>query len=228
MKILNFVFTRSKNVLPEQRLAAARQKIIDKCDLLVDIGANDGKWMENVRKDGYIKQALCIEPGRTAYGILNQKKIINTNTLNCAVGNKNGYVQLNQASNAGLSSSILDISGVHQKAAPKIKYIAKEKVKILKLSKILEHDNHSSLYIKIDTQGYEFEVLKSINKKDFEKIYAFEIELNLVSSYKNVTLIEDVIKFLRKRGYSPLRIENGFGMPNFGQQIQVDVLFTKN
>jgi len=71
------------------------------------------------------------------------------------------------------------------------------------------------------------EVLKSINKSNFNNIYAFEIETNLVSTYKNVSLIEDVIRFLRKKGYQPFRLENGLGMPNFGQQLQMDVLFLK-
>jgi hypothetical protein len=36
------------------------------------------------------------------------------------------------------------------------------------------------------------------------------------------------VEFLRNKGYTPLRIENGLGMPNFGQQLQVDILFVKN
>ena len=48
-----------------------------------------------------------------------------------------------------------------------------------------------------------------------------------MGTYKNLTLMEDIIKFLRIRGFKPLRIENGFGMPNFGQQLQVDILFVK-
>jgi hypothetical protein len=84
------------------------------------------------------------------------------------------------------------------------------------------------MFIKIDTQGYEYEVLKSINKNNFKKIYAFEIETNLVGTYKDITLIEDIIKYLRNKGYKPLRIESGFGMPNFGQQLQADILFVKS
>ena len=103
-----------------------------------------------------------------------------------------------------------------------------EKVKILRLSKILENYKYKKIFVKIDTQGYEFEILKSISKNNFNNIFAFEIETNLVSTYKNLTLIEDVIKFLRNKGYTPLRIENGLGMPNFGQQLQVDILFVKN
>jgi len=215
-------------VLPQEKLAAARQLVLKNSDLVVDIGANNGQWIAEVRSHGYIGKAICIEPLKKNYNKLKVGNSNNTEVINCAVGNKNGYVYINQASNDGLSSSILKLDDYHINAAPHIKYIGKEKVKISKLSKILEASTHKKVFIKIDTQGYEFEVLKSINKKEFNRIYAFEIETNLVSTYTKVTLIEDIIKFLRNRGYRPLRIENGFGMPNFGQQLQVDILFVKN
>ena len=103
----------------------------------------------------------------------------------------------------------------------------RKKVKIFKLSKVLKTNTHKKIFVKIDTQGYELEVLKSINKSNFTNIYAFEIETNLVSTYKNSSMSVDVIKFLRNKGYQPTRIENGFGMPNFGQQLQMDILFIK-
>lgn len=228
MKIFNFVLTRAKNVLPKEKLAAARQLVLKNCDLVVDIGANNGQWIVEVRSHGYNGNAICIEPLKKNYDKLKVVNSYNTVAINCAVGNKNGYIYINQSSNDGRSSSILKLDDYHINAAPKIKYIGKEKVKIAKLSKILETNTHKKIFVKIDTQGYEFEVLKSINKKNLKRIYAFEIETNLVSTYKKLTLIEDVIKFLRIRGYRPLRIENGFGLPNFGQQLQVDILFVKN
>lgn len=139
----------------------------------------------------------------------------------------NGYININYSSNNGLSSSILELDNYHKDAAPDIKFISKKKVKISKLSKILEKDVHKKIFVKIDTQGYEFNILKSINKNNFINVHAFEIETNLVSTYKNAVLIEDIVKYLRTRGYKPLQIENGFGMPNFGQQLQVDILFIK-
>jgi hypothetical protein len=147
--------------------------------------------------------------------------------LNAAIGNINGHIHINHASNNGLSSSILELDFYHKQAAPHVMFISKEKVKIFKLSKILETSTHKNIFVKIDTQGYEYEVLKSINKSAFERINAFEIETNLVSTYKNSVLIEDIIKFLRDKGFKPLRIENGFGIPNFGQQLQADILFVK-
>jgi FkbM family methyltransferase len=228
MRIFNFILTRAKNVLPEERLASARDLILVICDYVVDIGANDGQWISDIKQRGYSGPALSIEPLKENYKKLVSQNLNNVITLNCAVGNKNGYIYINQASNDGQSSSILELDHHHINAAPNIKYTGKEKVKISKLSKILETNRHKKIFVKIDTQGYEFEVLKSIDKKNFDHIYAFEIETSLVSTYKKLTLIEDIIKFLRNRGYRPLRIENGFGMPNFGQQLQVDILFVKD
>lgn len=227
MRIFNFILTRAKNVIPQEKIAVARQLVLDNCDFVVDIGANNGQWITTVRKHGYKGEAICIEPLKKNYIELKANKSYNTIALNCAVGNKNGYIYVNQASNNGMSSSILELGDYHISAAPNIKYIGKEKVKILKLSKILEMDRHKRIFVKIDTQGYEINVLKSIKKSNFKNIYAFEIETNLVSTYKNAGLIEDVIKLLRGRGYQPVRIENGFGTPNFGQQLQVDILFVK-
>ena len=213
--------------MPNERLAAARKLVLDNCDFIVDIGANNGQWITEVRQKGYLGSALCIEPIVKNYKKLVSSKILNVTTLNCAVGNLNGNTYVNVASNDGLSSSILEIGSYHMNAAPNIKFIKKEKVRMFKLSKILETTNYSKIFVKIDTQGYEFEVLKSISGKNYANIFAFEIETNLVNSYKKTTLMEDTVKFLRKKGYRPLRIENGFGMPNFGQQLQVDILFVK-
>jgi FkbM family methyltransferase len=228
VKLFNFVLTRAKNVLPNEKLAAARQLVLQNCDFIIDIGANNGQWITDVKNRGYKGQALCIEPLKKNYVKLKSSNLHDTSTLHCAVGNSNGYIYINNASNDGLSSSILELDNYHKDAAPSVEFISKEKVKIRKLSRILEANINQKIFVKIDTQGYEFEVLKSINKNNFSKIYAFEIETNLVSTYKNVTLIEDVISFLRSKGYKPLRIENGFGMPNFGQQLQVDILFVKD
>jgi FkbM family methyltransferase len=227
MKVFNMVITRSRNVLPEEKLAAARTQVLEHCDFVIDIGANSGQWISNVRKHGYIGSALCIEPIKHIYDKLKSNKFPNTETLNCAVGNMNGYVTINCASNQGLSSSILELESTYRESTPNIHYVRREKTSVLKLSKILEGVKGEKLFIKIDTQGFEFEILKSLKQMNFDRIYAFEIEASLVRSYKGSTLVEDVIKYLRNKGYRPLRIENGFGLPNFGQQFEVDILFTK-
>ena len=136
-KIFNIILTRSKNLLPEEKLAAARQLVLEKCNFVVDIGANDGQWMSDLRRRGCRGPALSIEPLKKNYSKLKLSNFHNTKTLNCAVGNTNGYIYINYASNNGLSSSILELDFYHKQAAPHVMFISKEKVKIFKLSKIL-------------------------------------------------------------------------------------------
>lgn len=92
MRLFNFILTRAKNVLPEEKLAAARQLVLQNCDFIIDIGANNGQWIADVRRRGYKSQALCIEPLKKNYIKLKSSNFYNTTTLNCAVGNKNGYI----------------------------------------------------------------------------------------------------------------------------------------
>ena len=227
MRILDLIFTRAKKAV-DANFNIPRQLLIKECDLVVDIGANNGQWISTVRNYGYKGEALCIEPLKENYMNLKANNFNNTMTLNCAIGNRNGYIYINKASNDGKSSSILEMGSYHKSAAPDIKFIGREKVKINKLSQVLKTYKHKKIYLKIDTQGYEFEVLKSIDQKTLAKIFVFEIETNLVSTYKNVKLIEDVIKLLRGFGFEPFRLENGFGMPNHGQQLQADIIFVRN
>jgi FkbM family methyltransferase len=227
MKVFNLILTRTKDTTLDSNFDIPRQSLLKECDLVLDIGANNGQWMSTIRNHGYKGEAICIEPIEKNYIKLTTRNFPKTVVLNCAVGNKNGSIYIYEASNDGQSSSILELDSYHKSAAPEIKFLGRKKVKIYKLSRILETSKHNKIFVKIDTQGYEYEVLKSINKETLTKIFAFEIETNLVSTYKNVALIEDVIKLLRGFGFKPFRLQNGFGMPNFGQQLQVDIIFVK-
>jgi hypothetical protein len=62
MRLFKLIITRAKNVLPNEKLASARQLILNKCDFVVDIGANNGQWIAEVRAHGYNGKAICIEP----------------------------------------------------------------------------------------------------------------------------------------------------------------------
>lgn len=228
MRIGNFTFTRTVNIDPSERLSLVRNRFLENSDFLIDIGANSGEWIKKIRNLGFLGPALCIEPLSTSFADLRSLNLPNIELLNCAIGNKNCEVSINEASNSGLSSSILPLGDYHKKAEPSIKVVANSKVNMVKLSKILRKYSYQNIYIKIDTQGYELEVIKSIDRESWKKIYALEIEVNLVETYLNCGIIEDIIHLLRQKGFSPFRVENGFGLPNFGQQLQVDMIFKRN
>jgi FkbM family methyltransferase len=142
MRVFNLILTRAKDTALDSNFDIPRQSLLKECDLVLDIGANNGQWMRTIRNHGYKGEAICIEPIEENYIKLKTRNFPKTTTLNCAVGNKNGYIHIYQASNDGQSSSILELGSYHKSAAPEIKFLGRKKVKIYKLSRILETSKH--------------------------------------------------------------------------------------
>jgi FkbM family methyltransferase len=215
--------------MPDERLRIVRHNTLKSCEFVVDVGANSGQWISSLRKNGFKGPALCVEPSKKIFDQLTQN-LSGSNTVfaNVAIGNFNGFANLNVASNQGLSSSLLEMDAFHKRGNPRIGVTHKEKVTVCKLSSLLNTINSTKIYLKIDTQGYELEVLKSINPTNYKKIKAIELELNLVNTYKGATMIEEIMTVLRKNQFHPIRLENGFGMKGIGQILQMDGIFIRS
>jgi FkbM family methyltransferase len=54
--------------------------------------------------------------------------------------------------------------------------------------------------LKLDVQGYELEVLKGA-QRTLKKISAILAEINLIDIHKNVPLLDDLIVFIREKGF---------------------------
>lgn len=223
-----FVVTRARNVDPEMRMLAAITPIIGLCDLVVDVGANQGQFLESII-DIKPKRIIAIEPEIKVFQALNLKfgYLHNFESLNLALGGKSGSGVLQVTNNSAESSSLLVMGELHKQGAPHIDVFEKQNVRIERFSDVVNTSGVKSIFLKIDVQGFELEVLRGISNEDFQKVVAIRMELNLVQTYVNAPYAEEVIAYLRSKGFSPMRVESGFGLPNFGQQLQIEVLFTR-
>ncbi len=82
------------------------------------------------------------------------------------------------------------------------------------------------LYLKIDTQGYEQEVLCGA-RETLKKTAAVEIELSLSEMYEGQALLPEVWSMLTAAGFRPAWIERGFRDPSDIWLMQVDGLFVR-
>lgn len=227
---IGVVVTRKRNVDPEERMKVALSRELVNTDLFVDIGANSGQTYRKVRGLGYFGSYLAIEPENVSFARLVELQM-EDHMLFCeqyAIGDKSCLVNLNVANNNALSSSLLEFGGSHTVAAPEIKMVGVQEVPMKTLSFVLEAFSEQNVFLKIDVQGFELSVLKGISDKDWCRIGGTLVECNLINTYLDSGLIEQVFSSMREKGFVPFRIENGFGQPNFGQQLQVDVLFRRN
>ena len=229
---IGLILTRRINVIPSDRLSKARQNLFQSLDfqVVIDIGANSGQWAAEIIKNGYRGPIISIEPTRNAFSEL--EKIASSheswNIVNCAVDTQDGFREIQIASNSGLSSSFFPLMEDHKLADPEVILVDTEVVKTSTLESLIGIYGHETYYIKIDTQGAELLILESLKEISFRKVFAFEIEVSLVGTYETGALVEEIIEFMRMKNFRPYRIENGLARPNFGQQVQVDIIFLRN
>jgi|GEM_PF-3309022 len=228
LKNFGLILTRKVNSDPQVRLDYVRSLLLAQCELVIDVGANQGQWARKVRET-YFEEIVSVEPDVESFikmreHFSNDRKWLGENK---AVHSKKNKVLLKRTSNNSMSSSLYDLSANLKNAAPDIIYLDTLEIPAIPLSKVLVTEK-KNIYIKIDTQGSELEVLKSIKSKQWKQIFALEIELSLVETYKEAPLIEEILTYARAKGFSPYRVENGFGAPNFGQQLQIDCIFLRS
>ncbi len=101
-------------------------------DLVLDIGANTGQFVSELRLIGYKHRVVSFEPLSDAYKELTQQAKGDSQWLvhpRSAIGDFDGEIEINIAGNS-VSSSVLPMLDSHSLAAADSVYLAKEKVPI--------------------------------------------------------------------------------------------------
>ena len=202
-----------------------------KIDMIIDVGANQGQTGLGLRHDGYKGKILSFEPLKNEYNKL--LNVSNNDPLwtiapRCAIGNFDGDIDINIAGNSG-SSSILPMMDIHTSAAPNSTYIGIQNVQIYKLDSIYQKyiDNHSkSILLKIDTQGFEWEVLDGSTEL-LKIVTGVTLELSFAELYAGQKLWIDIVNRLESLGFKLWSIYPGFSDNTNGRMLQIDATFYK-
>jgi len=203
---------------------------IARINLVFDIGANEGQFASQLRSHGYQGKIVSFEPltsaSRKLHSLANQDEAWVVHNQ-CAIGAHDGDIEINIAGNS-VSSSILSMLQSHSDAAIDSVYVSSEKIPIFRLDSIansyLEPD--SNLFIKIDTQGYEWQVLDGA-RETLKQAQGVLCELSLVPLYDGQRLWRDIIDRLESEGFMLWALQKGFTDPRTGQSLQMDGIFLR-
>jgi FkbM family methyltransferase len=199
-----------------------------KINILYDVGANIGQFAEEMRNNNYLGEIISFEPLTKAHENLSfvakndDKWVVHERS---AIGDFNGQIEINIAGNS-VSSSLLPMLDSHSRAAPTSKYIGNENVSIITLDSVacdyIKKD--SNLFIKIDTQGYEWQVLEGA-RQTLKNALGVHIELSLLPLYEGQSLWMEIIKKLNCEGFDIWNISKGFTDTQSGRMLQIDGTF---
>ena len=227
--ILSKFDIRIEKISKNQNLIDILNNLITKLDinLIFDVGANEGQFAKKIIESGYKRNIISFEPLNNCYEnlVLSSSKFKNWKVEKLSLGSENRASEIN-VSNYALSSSILPISNNHLKAKKNSNYISKQITKIKKLDTYIYENKIATDYsfLKIDTQGYEYNVLEGSlqNIKNFRIILC---ELSFEELYIGQKLWIDIINFLKKNNFEVWFLEKGFQSQENGQMLQADCIF---
>jgi FkbM family methyltransferase len=195
-------------------------------DCVLDIGANVGQYATLTRRSGFAGRIISCEPLTGAFGELRDRAARDDQwlPLHTAVGREPGTTTINVSANS-FSSSVLDMTDAHLDSAPGSGYISSETVPMTTVRALSSQHSVDPAHtlLKIDTQGYEEEVLAGAGDL-VGKFAAIQLELSFVELYAGQQLFDDLYELMGAKGYYLHSLEPGFSDAT-GRLLQCDGLF---
>lgn len=194
-----------------------------KFDTVVDVGANRGQFATFARATFPQCRVISFEPLDQPATIFEAvfKGDPHVRLIRGAVAAQQADLEMHVTEHED-SSSFLDVSEIQQKAFGSV-VVKKTVVHCAPLSEFIgAEDLGKTALLKIDTQGYELEVLRgSVSLLPaFKAIYC---ELSYVELYRGQPKASEVICFLRDHGFNLTGVYNQ-AQPD-GVALQADMLF---
>ncbi len=209
---INFIDNSNKNKIT----FFLKKKLKDEYLNIIDIGSHKGETINLFLKEFNIQKILAFEPNIKLYNFLikkyNDKKV---KLFNCGVGLNEEDLDLNIMIDSASSTfnSINLESNYYKKKNKIITFLSKnknllekkQKIPVVSLSKIIHEYNISIIDIlKIDTEGFEFNILKGIKEIDLKKIRYIYFEHHYDLMIKKGYSFSDINKLLIKNNFKKI------------------------
>lgn len=198
-------------------------------DTVLDIGANVGQFGLMTRRAGFAGRIISCEPLAGAFQQLSARSARDDSwtPVRTAVGSSSGTTSINVSANS-FSSSVLPMAEEHLRSAPGSAYIGTETVAMTTVRElVVAHSvEPSRCLLKIDTQGFEDEVLAGAGDL-VDEFGAVQLELSFVELYTGQQLFDELYERMRSHGLHAHILEPGFSDPD-GRLLQCDGLFVRD
>lgn len=197
---------------PRFNFEARKSHLLKKFNInhVLDVGANIGQFGTYLRQIGYFGQITSFEPMSVAYDKLKQTTNNDPNwTPFCGgLGVKEESVFINISKNS-FSSSIKEILPLHLEVHPDSATESQETINLYALDSIFDKfvKPESKVLLKIDTQGFESEVLEGAIES-LNKIDIVILEMSLEPLYSDQYLFSTLFAKMKTLGFKASILES--------------------
>lgn len=222
--VANFLLRHGQRITRYPILQFLRDQGID---CVVDVGANTGQFALDLRRMGYAGRIESFEPLPIEYTILAKTAANDSlwNVHNYALGSKNEMRDILISTNSP-SSSFLPLNQDIVADFVDLSVKDTKSVSIRRLDDIFDDicKASSRVYMKIDTQGFERDVIAGA-EETLGSLTMIQMEMSLVENYAGEAIVEEMLAMMRRLGFDPWWIIDGFRNPSTLQMYQCDFIF---
>ena len=199
-------------------------------DVIFDVGAEPASSPKACGR-GYHGHLISFEPLSNAHATLVAAAASDPLwdvAERCAVGASDSWAEINIAGNS-YSSSLLPMLDLHRDAAPQSKYQGTEPCRVVTLNSYIEQtfsDPTTLFGLKIDTQGYEAEVLAGL-KRHHDRVKVIVCEMSLAPLYAHGPSMSELCHLLAELDYHCVALGPEFEDPRTGELLQANGVFVK-
>ena len=197
---------------------------------VLDVGANVGQYGAMLRAWGYPGRIVSFEPQAGAHAALARRAAADPAwqvAPPMALGASNGEVELEVSAESDMSS-LLPQSALLRQISPSSAVVRKETVQLCRLDEVagsyLRPDER--VFLKIDTQGYEPEVLAGAGRL-LERLAGIQLEMSLVPLYEGERDFRAWLDELARLGFEPYLFLPGYFERKLARQLQLDGVFMR-
>ena len=159
---------------------------------VLDVGSHHGEFAKQLRDIGYTKRIISFEPVTANYEILERQKANDSEWLcyRMALGAKKGTMPIRVFSGTTFNS-FLEPTKYGRDRFPEKMHIERTEPVVIErldniLDKLIEGIRDPKIFLKVDTQGYDLEVVRGLGTST-RRISALQIEMTLKPLYEDAT-----------------------------------------
>ena len=196
-------------------------------DLILDVGANLGFFALAMRQKGYAGRIWSFEPVAYVFETLATKASADPlwQVSRLALGSEPGEAEINVLGSHTMSS-LLEPTELAKAYNPGGE-TRRERVQVETLDRVLADDPASDIFLKLDVQGFEKEVLAGA-AETLERCCALQVELPIEPLYEGNWRFTEALDQIEQLGFVPAQFRTVNPLPDDpASAVEFDCLFRR-